>query len=86
MIIHYSSNFEKDFKKLPKSIQELAIKQEGIFRNDPHDVRLHSKPLKGRLKGLWSFRVTRNYRVIYAWKDKENVLFYEVGDRKFIYQ
>ncbi|MBI3541418.1 MAG: type II toxin-antitoxin system RelE/ParE family toxin [Deltaproteobacteria bacterium] len=85
MIIQYTSHFLKEFKKLPKGIRELAVQQEAIFRADPHDPRLHAKPLKGRLKGFFSFRVTRNYRVLFTWKDKENVLFYEIGDRKFIY-
>lgn len=85
MIIHYSSTFLKGFQKLPKGIKELAARQEDFFRNNPDDPRLHVKPLKGRLKGLLSFRVTRNYRVLFSWKDKENVLFYEIGDRKFIY-
>ncbi len=83
--IHYTSNFIKGFKSLPKKIKELAAQQESIFRADPNDPRLHLKALKGKLKGLYSFRVTRNYRVLFTWKDKENVLFYEIGDRKFIY-
>lgn len=85
MQIHYTSNFDKTFKKLPKPIQELAIKQEKIFKTNPQDPRLHTKALKGSLKGLFSFRITRNYRLLYAWKDSDNVLFYEIGDRKWIY-
>jgi len=85
MIIHYSSHFEKSFKALPKKIKEFAIQQEEIFRRNSQDPRLHVKALKGKLKGLFSFRVTRNYRVLFTWKDGENVLFYEIGDRKFIY-
>lgn len=85
MTIHYTSQFLKAFKKLPKKIKKLTVYQETIFRKDPDDPRLHVKLLKGRLKGLYSFRVTRNYRVLFAWKDKEDVIFYEIGDRKFIY-
>lgn len=85
MEIHYSSDFTREFRALPKEIQRLAIRQEQIFRHDPNDPRLHTKALKGRLKGLYSFRVTRNYRVLYAWKEKDQVLFYEIGDRKYIY-
>lgn len=85
MIVHYTTQFLKGFKALPKPIQEMAVRQETIFRQNPQDPRLHVKTLKGRLKGILSFRVTRSYRVLFAWKDKENVLFYEIGDRKFIY-
>ena len=85
MQIHYTSEFSKGFKKLPKKIQETAVKQGEIFRQNLNDPRLHIKALKGRLEGLFSFRVTRNYRVLFAKKDKETYLFYEIGDRKFIY-
>ncbi|MBI4365231.1 MAG: type II toxin-antitoxin system mRNA interferase toxin, RelE/StbE family [Deltaproteobacteria bacterium] len=85
MDIHYTSRFIRDFQELPKAVQRLAIQQEQIFRKDPQDRRLHTKALKGRLKGVYSFRVTRNYRVLYAWKEKRTVLFYEIGDRQYIY-
>ena len=86
MTIHYTKQFAKSFKKLPAHIQKLAITQEDIFKKNPSDPRLHTKPLSGSLKGVSSFRVTREYRVLYSWKDKENVLFYEIGHRKWIYE
>lgn len=86
MTIHYTSAFIKSFNNLPRNVQELAIGQEKIFKQNPNDPRLHSKPLKGKLKGVHSFRITRNYRLLYAWKDKENVIFYEIGDRQWIYR
>ena len=85
MNIHYTSDFIKSFKRLPKEIQTMATRQEAIFKQNPQDPRLHSKSLKGDLKGLSSFRITRNYRLLYVWKDKRNVVFYEIGDRKWIY-
>lgn len=85
MDIHYTSYFLKGFKNLPKEIQRHTCIQEAIFRQDPQDPRLHVKALKGRLKGLYSFRVTRNYRVLFTWKGKNVALFYEIGDRKLIY-
>ncbi|MBI5135514.1 hypothetical protein HZA86_04770 [Candidatus Uhrbacteria bacterium] len=86
MTIEYSSNFVRSFRRLLIDIQRLAIEQERIFRLNPIDSRLHAKPLRGRLKGLWSFRVTRRYRVLYAWKAKNSALFYEIEHRRFVYQ
>lgn len=85
MPIHYTEQFIRDFRSLPKEMQRLAIRQETIFRADATDPRLHTKALKGTLKGLYSVRVTRNYRVLYAWKEKNVALFYEIGDRQYIY-
>ena len=75
MQIHYTTHFVKGFEKLPKKIKEYAIKQETLFKNNPQDSRLHVKSLKGRLEGLFSFRVTRNYRVLFSKKDKDIYLF-----------
>ncbi len=86
MTIEYTSNFVKSFRRLPREIQDLAIEQEGIFKINLHDPRLHTKPLHGRLKGLWSFRVTRRYRVLYGFKSSEVVLFYEIEHRWFVYE
>ena len=86
MTIEYTSNFVRSFQRLPREIQDLAIEQEHIFKTNERDPRLHAKPLQGRLKGLWSFRVTRRYRVLYAWKSKTVVLFYEIEHRRFVYR
>ncbi|MBI2346530.1 MAG: type II toxin-antitoxin system mRNA interferase toxin, RelE/StbE family [Deltaproteobacteria bacterium] len=85
MEIHYTSDFIRSLRGLPKETQRLAARQEEIFRKDPNDTRLHTKALKGRLKGFYSFRVTRNYRALYAWKETDVALFYEIGDRQYIY-
>ena len=86
MVIHYSSHFIKQFKSLPKKIQTLAVEQEAIFKEDSQDPRLHCKALKGRLKGIYSFRVTRNYRILFTWQTAKDVIFHEIGDRKWIYK
>lgn len=85
MQIHYTPHFISVLKKLPRRVRELAIQQEAIFRRNPQDSRLHVKVLKGRLSGLLSFRVTRNYRILFAVKEKDIYLFYDIGDRKYIY-
>ena len=86
MTIEYTSNFIRSFRRLPKEIQNLAIAQEEIFKINARDPRLHVKSLHGKLKNLWSFRVTRRYRVLFAWKSSSAVLFYEVEHRRFVYQ
>lgn len=86
MVIHYTKHFIKSFKAIPKKIQQMALDQESIFKLNPNDVRLHSKPLQGRLKGLYSFRITRNYRILFTWQTVKDVVFHEIGDRKWIYK
>ena len=86
VIVEYSSYFVKSFRKMPRSIQEKAAELDEIFKKDPSNSLLHQKRLKGRLKGLQSFRITRNYRMLFAWKTKNTALFYEIADRKHIYR
>jgi mRNA-degrading endonuclease YafQ of YafQ-DinJ toxin-antitoxin module len=81
MEIIYSSNFAREYKKLPDHIKDIAEKQEIIFRKDPFDPRLKTHRLKGRLNGFLSFALNYTYRIIFEFsKDKRTVYFHTVGD------
>ncbi len=77
--ISYGSDFVKQFKKLPSTIQKLAIKKEIIFKKNPihPSLRLHS--LKGKLDGLYSLSITLNYRIIFKRADNGDILFISIG-------
>jgi len=82
----YSRHFLKSVKKLPIPIQEkLATKLELLQRNPFHPI-LHTKPLTGRLFGFYSFRITRDWRVILQFLAPEVIQLIEVGHRKDIYR
>lgn len=82
--------FEKDFVKsargLPKETKRILGLQVEIFRKNQNDPRLHGKSLSGKLNGFYSFRVTRDYRVIYYFENKNTAVFIDVGNRKDIYK
>lgn len=84
MVIYKTDDFLDDFKELPSEIRRLFNKQENIFKVNWLDPRLHTKRLK-ELSGVYSFRITRRYRVLFYFKDKE-VVFFSVGHRKDVYQ
>ena len=50
-----------------------------LFCRDPFHPSLKTHPLKGKLKGYWSFRINRNYRVLFEFIDKEMVGFIDIG-------
>lgn len=85
MQIFYSTKFEREYKKLPRRIQELAEEKEHIFRANPFDDRLDTHKLHGRLKGLWAFWIDQKYRIIFEFARKEIIWFHSVGDHS-IYQ
>ncbi|MEK7618006.1 MAG: hypothetical protein AAB410_02570 [Patescibacteria group bacterium] len=85
MRIVYAPGFAKEFKRLPQNIQTIFYRQEKFLLADWRDPRLHTKKLAGSA-GSFSFRITRNYRVIFSFPEKEVVLFETIGDRKDIYR
>jgi len=84
MNIIYAEEFWKQFQKLPFEIQRLYRTQEGIFRKNWRDPRLHLKKLTDHPLPF-SFRITRRYRVLFAFVEQGTVLFATIGHRKDSY-
>ena len=80
--IHYASRFEKDFKKLSKDKQKLAIERERIFRNNCFDPRLKTHKLTGSLKDYWAFSVTHSDRVLFRFISQNETIFYKIGSHE----
>jgi len=79
MEIWYSPQFAKAYKKLPKSIKLKAEKQEVIFRSNPHDPRLKTHQLTGKLKDYWSFSINYQYRIIFQFVSDTTIWFISAG-------
>ena len=77
-------DFKGKLEKLPNNIVKLYSKQKSIFEVSWLDARLHTKKLIG-VNG-YSFRVTRNYRVLFYFQDDETVVFVDIGHRKDVYE
>lgn len=84
MIILYSNEFKKQFKKLPKEVQKLYFRQEKIFKESSYDKRLHLKKLIDH-PFPFSFRITRGYRVLFLFVEENTAYFATIGHRKDIY-
>ncbi len=82
--IIFDDYFGKKLAKLPKDVIKVYRKQERIFINSWLDGRLHTKKLIG--VNWYSFRVTRNYRVLFYFYESEVVVFTDIGHRKDIYE
>jgi len=65
MDIVYSKEFIKSAQVIPKHIQRKLADSLEFVKRDPFHLVLHAKPLSGVLKGFYSFRVTRDWRVIF---------------------
>ena len=84
--ILYSERFIKSARKLPKNQKEKLTDLLGIMKENPFHSKLHSKPLTGKLSGLYSFRITRDWRVVFHFLSPEEINLLEVGHRKDIYR
>jgi len=80
--IHYTSRFIKDFKKLSKEKQKLAIKRERFFRENCFDSRLKTHKLTGFLKDYWAFSVTHSDRILLRFINNKEVIFYKIGSHE----
>lgn len=84
--ILYEKSFLKEFKKMPKKIQVKLIYLEDIFRVNCFHPSLHTKKLQGELKHFYSFRITRDYRVVFELVSKDEAAFIAAKHRKDIYR
>jgi len=84
--IKFDKRFLKEFKKLSSEIQQKLIYLEDVFKVNPFEKNLQTKRLQGKLKNFYSFRITREYRVIFQFISFNEVVFLAVKHRKDIYK
>lgn len=85
MRIYYSDYFLKSARKLPLTIQTRLAKNLSLLEQSPFHALLHTKALSGNLAGFYSFRVTRDWRVIFQFLEEDCIKLIDVGHRKDIY-
>ncbi len=80
-----TSDFNKAYKNLQASIRKLYLVQEKRLEINLRDSRLHIKKLKN-FDGVFSFRITRRYRVLFYFQNLNTVIFFDIDHRKDIYK
>lgn len=82
----YNARFLKLARKLPKAQTKKLAKLLEKFQIDPFYPTLHTKPLSGQLIGFYSFRITRDWRVIFQFLSTDKIQLVEIGHRRDIYK
>lgn len=77
--IHTTSEFQKSFRKIPKPIQNLAVKKDQYFREDAFDIRLRTHKLRGELEGYWAYSINQKYRILFRFIKDDEVIYYDIG-------
>jgi len=86
MNVVYSKNFLKAVSSLPVKTQEKLDGLLAILAENPFHTILHVKQLGGELQGSFSFRISRDWRVIFVYAAEETIRLVDVGHRRDIYR
>jgi len=68
-----TEDFEKQFKKLDRSVQTVVVKWIRKHLEDCEDPRAYGKGLVANLKGYWRYRIG-DYRLLVEIKDDELIV------------
>ena len=86
MQIETTRKFDEQFKKLPTKTQEVFTKRVGLFLNDRNHQLLKTHKLSGNLKGLWSFSITADIRVIFDDSYEDVMILIAIGSHSELYR
>ena len=81
-----TEEFIKRYNELPISIQKKAEKKEKIFRQNPFHPSLHTEKLEPKNRQVWSFRIDKEYRILFKFINGNKILFMTCGHHNWIYQ
>jgi len=84
--LHYSKRFVKMAQNIPVRIQSKLAQSLMTLQNNPFENQLHTKKLKGIEPDEFSFRITRDYRVTFAFEDSRHINLLTVDHRKDVYR
>lgn len=86
MRIVYSDAFVKSAAKLPLDKQKKLDALMAICADNPFHSALHTKRLVGSLHGFLSFRISRDWRVLFQFNNPDTIQLLRVAHRKDIYR
>jgi len=85
MILQYTSKFKKQYKKLPKNLQQQFDNRLHLFSTDPTHPTLRLHPLVGQYVGYWSMNINGDLRALYLKRGDEIIIFALIGTHSQLY-
>jgi mRNA-degrading endonuclease YafQ of YafQ-DinJ toxin-antitoxin module len=79
MLIYYSPEFTRRFKKLRRELKLKALEKEIIFKKNYLDPRLKTHKLSGNLAGRLAFWIDFKNRIVFSFVDSTTVYFHSIG-------
>lgn len=86
ILIQLSKNFRRQYKKLPKKVQNQATIRITAWQKDPSHVQFHDHQLKGDYVAYRSINITGDVRALYYLReDGTAVIFAFIGTHSQLY-
>ena len=82
----FGSYVLKSAKKLDRKLQDKLAKNLVTLQKNPFSPSLHTKNLSGKLSGFFSFRINRDWRVIFQFADSDTVMLIDIAHRSDVYK
>ena len=86
MRIVYGRRFLASVTSLPKDTQSKLDALLSLLAINPYDSRLHTKKLHGEFIGCFSFRITRDWRVMFQFSEQDQIILLTAEHRKDVYR
>jgi mRNA-degrading endonuclease YafQ of YafQ-DinJ toxin-antitoxin module len=86
--VAFSTSFRRAFRKRiegNKLLEEKFWHRVEIFVQNPHDARLRTHKLSGELRGLWSFTIEYDVRVVFSFLPGDRAVFEDIGSHDEVY-
>ena len=78
----YAPHFVRQFKRLPKELQNEAMEKIALFKYTRNHVGLKVHKLHGPVSGCYSFSVNFKVRIIFEYISKNEIAFLAIGDHE----
>jgi addiction module RelE/StbE family toxin len=85
MKITSTKKFDKKIRKQSSKVKKEFIKRIFLFEQDSHTPLLNTHKLTGEYKGLWSFNLSGDIRVIFDSSEEGVVILLDIGTRSELY-
>ncbi len=85
MQIFLHKQFEKQFRKLPRRIQDQFKARVTLFLQDDTHPLLHVHQLSGKMMHYESMNINADHRALFT-RSITNITFYEIGTHSELYK
>lgn len=86
ILVEVTQEFEQRFSELPAPIRRQAERKRRIFCENPFHPSLNTEKLNPKQREVWSFRINKQYRIIFRFLDGSKVLFLTCGPHDWVYR